>query len=32
MWFLEDANDFRYQPNYFLRALMELHIGFRRAR
>ena len=28
MWFVEEANDFRYQPNYFLRALRELHIGF----
>lgn len=28
MWFLEDRNDFRYQPNYFLRALLQLHIGF----
>ena len=31
MWFIEGANDFRYQPNYFLRALRQLHIGFRRA-
>ena len=31
MWFVEGANDFRYQPNYFLRALLQLHIGFRRA-
>ena len=31
MWFIEGANDFRYQPNYFLRALLRLHIGFRRA-
>ena len=29
MWFLEGKNDFRYHPNYFLRALKELHIGFR---
>lgn len=28
MWFLEGKNDFRYHPNYFLRALKELHIGF----
>ena len=28
MWFLEGENDFSYQPNYFLRALKELHIGF----
>lgn len=31
MWFIEGANDFRYQPNYFLRALLKLHIGFRAA-
>lgn len=29
LWFLEGRNDFRYHPNYFLRALKELHIGFR---
>lgn len=29
MWFLDGKNDFRYHPNYFLRALKELHIGFR---
>jgi cytochrome P450 len=29
LWFLEGKNDFRYQPNYFLRALLQLHIGFR---
>jgi cytochrome P450 len=29
MWFAEGKNDFRYQPNYFLRALKELHIEFR---
>lgn len=28
MWFLEGKNDFSYHPNYFLRALKELHIGF----
>ncbi len=28
MWFIDGANDFRYHPNYFLRALKELHIGF----
>ncbi len=28
MWFVEGANDFTYQPNYFFRALKELHIGF----
>ena len=31
MWFTEGANEFRYQPNYFLRALKELHIEFRAA-
>jgi cytochrome P450 len=31
MWFLDGKNDFRYHPNYFLRALKELHIGFRPA-
>ena len=25
---MEGANEFRYQPNYFLRALKELHIEF----
>ena len=29
MWFLEGENDFRHQPNFCLRALKELHIGFR---
>ena len=29
MWFIDGANDFSYQPNYFLRALKELHIGFK---
>jgi cytochrome P450 len=28
MWFIDGANDFRYRPNYFLRALGSLHIGF----
>lgn len=28
MWFVEDANDFLHQPNFCLRALKELHIGF----
>ena len=28
MWFIDGANDFSYAPNYFLRALKELHIGF----
>jgi len=31
MWFIEGANDFRYQPNYFLRALLQLHLGFHAA-
>lgn len=29
MWFVEDANDFHYRPNYFLRSLEHLDIGFR---
>ena len=29
MWFVDGANDFRHQPNFVLRALKELHIGFR---
>ncbi len=28
MWFLEDQNDFKIAPNYCLRALEQLHIGF----
>lgn len=28
LWFIEDANDFSYHQNYFLRALKQLHIGF----
>ncbi|MGI9625093.1 MAG: cytochrome P450 [Acidimicrobiales bacterium] len=28
MRFAEGKNDFKYQPNYFLRALLELHIEF----
>ena len=31
MWFAEGRNEFRYHPNYFLRALKELHIEFRTA-
>jgi cytochrome P450 len=31
MWFAEGANDFSYQPNYFFRALKELHVGFEAA-
>jgi cytochrome P450 len=29
MWFIEGANEFKIVPQYFLRALEELHIGFR---
>ena len=28
LWFVDGANDFRIVPQYFLRALQELHIGF----
>ena len=28
MWFIEGANDFTHHPNFCLRALKELHIGF----
>lgn len=28
MWFIEGANDFRHHPNFCLRALQQLHIGF----
>jgi cytochrome P450 len=28
MWFIEGANDFRHHPNFCLRALKHLHIGF----
>jgi cytochrome P450 len=28
MWFIDNANDFAIAPNYSLRALKELHIGF----
>jgi cytochrome P450 len=28
MYFVEGENDFHYQPNYFLRALQHLNIGF----
>ena len=31
MWFIEGENDFAYHQNFFLRALKELHIGFRPA-
>lgn len=29
MWFIEGENDFHYAPNYFLRALKRLNIGFK---
>jgi cytochrome P450 len=32
MWFIEGANDFAHAPNFCLRALKELHIGFTPAR
>lgn len=28
LWLIEGANDFRHAPNFCLRALKELHIGF----
>jgi len=28
IWFIEGANDFRHAPNFALRMLKELHIGF----
>ena len=28
MWFVDGRNDFRHQPNFVLRSLRELHIGF----
>jgi cytochrome P450 len=31
LWFIEGANTFAYHQNFFLRALKELHIGFRPA-
>jgi cytochrome P450 len=31
LWFLENANAFEYHQNFFLRALKELHIGFKPA-
>jgi cytochrome P450 len=31
LWLIEGANDFRHQPNFCLRALKELHIGFQPA-
>jgi cytochrome P450 len=31
LWFIEGANTFEYHQNFFLRALKELHIGFRPA-
>jgi cytochrome P450 len=29
MWFIEGANDFSYHQNFFLRAVKEVHIGFK---
>jgi cytochrome P450 len=29
MWFVDGENDFHYAPNYFLRALKHLNIGFK---
>jgi cytochrome P450 len=31
LWFVDGANDFGVAPNFCLRALKELHIGFRPA-
>jgi cytochrome P450 len=31
MWFLDGANTFEFHQNFFLRALKEVHIGFRPA-
>jgi cytochrome P450 len=31
LWFIEGANEFEYHQNFFLRALKELHIGFKPA-
>lgn len=31
MWFLEGRNDFAIAPNFCLRALQELHVGFKAA-
>jgi cytochrome P450 len=28
MWFIDGANDFEHHPNFCLRALKHLHIGF----
>jgi len=28
LWFVDGANDFRHHPNFCLRALKELHVGF----
>ena len=28
MWFIDGENDFLHHPNFCLRALKELHIGF----
>ena len=29
MWFIDGANDFSYHPNFFLRAVRQVHIGFK---
>jgi cytochrome P450 len=29
MWFVEGANDFSHHQNFFLRALKEVHVGFK---
>jgi cytochrome P450 len=29
MWFIDGANDFEHHPNFCLRALKHLHVGFR---
>ena len=31
LWFIDGANSFAYHQNFFLRALKELHVGFRPA-
>ena len=31
LWFIDGANSFEYHQNFFLRALKELHVGFRPA-
>jgi cytochrome P450 len=29
MWFIDGANDFAHHQNFFLRAMKELHVGFK---